>query len=215
MLIRGPSKAPGPGGNRFEELDDELPLELQGLDPLRLATLRLLSATVLGVQRVRLGDRLRVGRDVVANHRLSIRGPGTVTIGDRANLYSFGTPTRLVTRARSARIEVGRNVRLTGAFLQAEALIRIGDDSIVARAHLLDSDMHSVSLDRRTNANAHVRVEPVIVERNVWIARGAAVLAGVTIGEGSVVAYGAVVTRDVLPGVLVAGNPAAVVRELE
>lgn len=55
---------------------------------------------------------------------------------------------------------------------------------------------------------------PITVEDNVWLGGGAVVLAGVTIGRDSVVGAGAVVTKDVPPGVVVVGNPARVVRTL-
>jgi acetyltransferase-like isoleucine patch superfamily enzyme len=50
---------------------------------------------------------------------------------------------------------------------------------------------------------------------DVWIAEGATVLGGVTIGEGAVVAAHAVVTKDVPPRCVAAGNPARVIREIE
>jgi acetyltransferase-like isoleucine patch superfamily enzyme len=55
---------------------------------------------------------------------------------------------------------------------------------------------------------------PVAICDDAWIAAGATVLRGVTIGNGSVVAAGAVVTDDVPPFTIVAGNPARVVRTL-
>src|SRR3546814_9537878 len=54
--------------------------------------------------------------------------------------------------------------------------------------------------------------KPIIIERNVWIATGATTIGGVTIGANSVVAAGSVLTRDVPPNSLAAGNPARVVR---
>jgi acetyltransferase-like isoleucine patch superfamily enzyme len=57
--------------------------------------------------------------------------------------------------------------------------------------------------------------KPIVIGRNVWIAAGAIVVGGVTIGEDSVVAAGSVVTKDVPPNVLVAGNPARVIRTIE
>jgi acetyltransferase-like isoleucine patch superfamily enzyme len=57
-------------------------------------------------------------------------------------------------------------------------------------------------------------VKPVVIEDNVWIGRRAIILPGVTIGEGSIVAAGAVVTKDVPPNTMVAGNPARQIREL-
>jgi acetyltransferase-like isoleucine patch superfamily enzyme len=193
---------------------DGVPLELRDLDPVRRAALLAMSTVVVGVCRAINGDRARFGRDVIANHRLSIRGPGRITVGDRANLFAFGGKTRLVTRTPEALIRVGENARLNGAFVQAASLIDIGPNCIVGQAHLMDSDMHSLDADRRTNPAAPVRTAPIVLEADVWVARGAAVLPGVRIGEGSVVGYGAVVASDVPPRVVVAGNPARVVRSL-
>lgn len=60
-----------------------------------------------------------------------------------------------------------------------------------------------------------VLAEPIVIEKNVWIAAGATVIGGVTIGENAVIAAGAVVTRDVPSNTLVGGNPARVLRKLE
>ena len=56
---------------------------------------------------------------------------------------------------------------------------------------------------------------PITIEDRVWIGAGAIVLPGVTIGEGAMVAAGAVVTRDVAPRMVVAGNPARVIRSVD
>src|SRR6201990_753777 len=56
--------------------------------------------------------------------------------------------------------------------------------------------------------------KPIVIERNVWIAAGATIIGGVTVGENSVVAAGSVVTRDVPPDTLVGGNPARVIRAI-
>ena len=55
---------------------------------------------------------------------------------------------------------------------------------------------------------------PIKICDNVWIGRDARILKGVTIGEGSIVALGAIVTKDVPPYSIVAGNPASVVKYL-
>jgi acetyltransferase-like isoleucine patch superfamily enzyme len=62
---------------------------------------------------------------------------------------------------------------------------------------------------------AYIEARPIVIERNVWIAAGATILGGVTVGENSVVGAGAVVTRNVPPNSFVAGVPARVVRSLE
>jgi hypothetical protein len=53
-----------------------------------------------------------------------------------------------------------------------------------------------------------------VIERNVWIATGATIVGGVTVGENSVVAAGYVVTKDVPANTLVGGNPARVIRSV-
>ena len=56
---------------------------------------------------------------------------------------------------------------------------------------------------------------PVIIKKHAWIAIGVILLPGVTIGEGAIVASGAVVTKDVPPNTLVGGVPARVLKEFE
>lgn len=55
---------------------------------------------------------------------------------------------------------------------------------------------------------------PIVIEDGAWIGAGAIILAGVTIGRDSIVGAGSVVTRDIPPLVLAAGNPAKVIRNL-
>ena len=56
--------------------------------------------------------------------------------------------------------------------------------------------------------------KPIVIQRNVWIAAGATILGGVTVGENSVVAAGSVVTKNVPPNTLVGGNPARLIRSI-
>ena len=56
--------------------------------------------------------------------------------------------------------------------------------------------------------------KPIVIKDNVWIGRDCRILKGVTVGEGSIVALGAIVTKDVPPYTVVAGNPAKVVKQL-
>jgi carbonic anhydrase/acetyltransferase-like protein (isoleucine patch superfamily) len=191
--------------------------ELKDLSPARQFVLRLMSAAVFGFYRILRGDRIVVGRGSIANHRLIIKGPGRVIIGAEANLFAFGAGrrTRLVVRRPGATIRIGARARLNGTELHADTSIDIGADSILGQAFVADTDAHSVRPDRRSNPAAPVRSAPVVVEANVWVARAAAILPGVRIGEGSVVGYGSVVTSDVPARVVVAGNPAHVVRHLD
>jgi acetyltransferase-like isoleucine patch superfamily enzyme len=62
---------------------------------------------------------------------------------------------------------------------------------------------------------AYVEAKPIVIEKNVWIAAGATIIGGVTIGENSVIGAGSVVTKDVPANAFVAGAPSKVIRLLE
>jgi acetyltransferase-like isoleucine patch superfamily enzyme len=89
--------------------------------------------------------------------------------------------------------------------------IDIADDVMIGPKVNLVTSSHPVEpAERRTR----VLARPISLEKNVWLSTAATILAGVTVGENSVVAAGAVVTHDVPPNTLVAGVPARVIRQL-
>jgi acetyltransferase-like isoleucine patch superfamily enzyme len=76
--------------------------------------------------------------------------------------------------------------------------------SIITTSHPIEpSQRRAVTIGR-----------PIVIEKGVWIATGATIIGGVTVGENSVVAAGSVVTRDVPANTLVGGNPARVIRTI-
>jgi acetyltransferase-like isoleucine patch superfamily enzyme len=91
------------------------------------------------------------------------------------------------------------------------AAITIADDVMIAHQVNLMTAGHPVEPRIRRR---YITAAPIVVETNVWIGAAASIMPGVTIGADSVVAAGAVVTRDVPPATLVAGVPARVVREI-
>ncbi|WP_421916986.1 sugar O-acetyltransferase [Mesorhizobium sp.] len=109
-------------------------------------------------------------------------------------------------------ITVGRNVFVNQncTFYDLGGL-DIGDDVMIGPNVSLITSGHPIEPSRR---RAGVTAKPIVIGRNVWIAAGATVIGGVTVGENSVVAAGSVVTRDVPPNTLVGGNPARVIRSL-
>ena len=87
----------------------------------------------------------------------------------------------------------------------------IADDVMIGPNVSINSAGHPVPPSQR---RASVVGKPIVIERNVWIAAGATIIGGVTVGENSVVAAGSVVTKDVPPNTLVGGNPARVIRSI-
>ncbi len=104
---------------------------------------------------------------------------------------------------------------MTGGTLCCAERIIIGDRvTIGANCTIIDTDFHPLDpQERQLHPNA-TRTDPVVIEDDVSIGMNCLVLKGVTIGQCSMIGAGSVVTRDVPPGVIAAGNPACVVRKL-
>ena len=142
------------------------------------------------------------------------------------------------------RIEIGSHVTIDGTNTFAanrvfdEPVLSIGDHTFVgwhvtisvgrsvsigrycligANVLIADNDMHPLEWQARREhrAVAPERIRPVVIEDDVWIGEGCTILKGVRIGIGAVIGAGSVVTHDVQPYTVVAGQSAAVVKQLE
>lgn len=101
---------------------------------------------------------------------------------------------------------IGQNCTFNdGVVINARKSIFIGDNVRVSQHVIIETGYLEY---RRTSDRKEHRAKPIVIHDNVWIASGARVLAGVTIGEGSIVACGAVVTKDVPPKSIAKGVPA-------
>lgn len=108
------------------------------------------------------------------------------------------------------RLELGHQSYINDSLIQCATVIRIGDYCAIASNVLIqDTDFHPL-LDEKGVEKIYSK--PITIGNHVWICANAIILKGVNIGDGAVVAAGAVVTKDVPSGCLVAGNPAKVIR---
>ena len=151
------------------------------------------------------------------------REPGTVTLGNHVSCYA-GCSFSI---GPNGRCKVGDFTLLNGALIMAEDRIEIGSHRLVSwNVGIADSDFHPLEpAQRLVDAKAlapfykdrpprpKLHTAPVIIADNVWIGMNATILKGITIGENSVVAAGSVVTKSVPANVVVAGNPAVVVKK--
>ena len=109
-------------------------------------------------------------------------------------------------------IRVGRNVFINqNCTMYDLGGIDIADDVMIGPNVSIITSSHPLEPSQR---RAFVIAKPVVIGRNVWLAAGATILGGVTVGENSVVAAGAVVTRNVPRDSLVGGNPAKLIRSI-
>jgi maltose O-acetyltransferase len=92
------------------------------------------------------------------------------------------------------------------------ATVTIGDDVQIGPNVQLLTALHPVEPGPRRDKWEAAR--PITIGHNVWLGGGALILPGVTIGDDTVVGAGAVVTRDLPPGVVAVGNPARIIRKL-
>jgi acetyltransferase-like isoleucine patch superfamily enzyme len=199
------------------------------LDPLLLRLRNRLEHLALHEPSARFERELRALATLGPNVRLGptagfdATDPARIVIGDYS--YIRGEIGLLSERAR---VSIGDHAYVgPESRIMAQESIRIG--SFVLIAHLVDvHDNNSHSLDwreRREDAvlaferraamrQVGVTAAPIVIEDDVWIGAKSTILKGVTIGRGAVVAANSVVTKDVAPFTLVAGNPAQTIREL-
>jgi galactoside O-acetyltransferase len=152
-------------------------------------------------------------------------------IGENSHIFSKFSFLR-----PAAKIRIGKRCQLGNSQFICADKIEIGDDVIMAwGSTVMDSDSHALLWedrkkdvlqglsDYKTNPDnfishkdwSKIHSEPILIGSKCWIGFEVAILKGVTIGEGSVVGARSVVTKNVPPYTVVAGNPAKVIRVLK
>ena len=118
--------------------------------------------------------------------------------------FYFGADIQLF---RGAKLILGNSFINSDSKIRCANSITIGNDCAISHeVIILDSDFHKIITPENKTT------EPIVISDHVWIGTRCIIMKGVTIGEGAIVAAGSIVTRDVPPHSLVAGNPAKVIR---
>jgi acetyltransferase-like isoleucine patch superfamily enzyme len=139
-----------------------------------------------------------------------------VVVYDFVNLYGceIGDDSRIGTFVEIQRnAKIGRRCKIQSHTFICEG-VTIEDEVMIAHGVMFinDPDPAAVNEAGEMKTNADWRCVPTVVKRGAAIGSNATILCGVTIGEGALVGAGAVVTKDVPPGAIVAGNPARFLR---
>lgn len=167
----------------------------------------------------RYSCRVHRGGEILPENR---RQPESITVGAgthiRGQLFTFAHGGRI---AMGSYCYVGDNSKLWSA-----SRLTIGDRVLIGHnSSIFDCDTHPMNAGERHRqyleiiTNGHpleidLREEPVTISDDVWIGCNVVVLKGVTIGRGAIIGAGSIVTSDIPPYVVVAGNPAKIIREL-
>jgi len=158
------------------------------------------------------------GLPVIQRHRQS-----SIVVGDhldlrstfRSNPLAPAHPVVISTRGAGASIQIGDDFGMTGGSIVAATRITIGDRVTVgANCVITDTDFHPLDPGVRAATPVFAATAPVEIGDDVFIGMHSLVLKGVTIGARSVIGASSVVTGDVPPDVIAAGNPAQVIRRL-
>ncbi|MFL9710431.1 acyltransferase [Methylobacillus sp. Pita1] len=124
-----------------------------------------------------------------------------------------------------SQLKVGRRTFVGKSMFSVAHNVEIGDDVMISwGVTLSDHNSHSTKFSERATDVVdwiigsknwtNVKVDAVKIGDKSWIGFNSIILKGVCIGEGAIVGAGSVVTKDVPPWTIVAGNPAKVIREL-
>lgn len=109
-------------------------------------------------------------------------------------------------------ITVGKGVFINSCCcFQDQGGITIGDGTLIGHNVVFATLNHAFEPSKRSD----IQPKPIVIGRNVWIGSHATILPGVTIGDNSVIAAGAVVTKDVPSNVIAGGVPAKIIKSIE
>jgi UDP-2-acetamido-3-amino-2,3-dideoxy-glucuronate N-acetyltransferase len=155
-------------------------------------------------------DKLRIAADVVLGER--------VKLVDFVNLYGceIGDDTRIGTFVEIQRgAKIGARCKISSHTFICEG-VRIDDEVFIGHGVMFVNDRYprAANADGTPKTADDWHCEATIVEAGASIGSGSTILGGLTIGRGAMIGAGSVVTRDVPPRTVVAGNPARFLREV-
>lgn len=149
--------------------------------------------------------------------------PGTVSVGSgsilissslRCSSFALSHRIRLRVITSSGAIRIGENVSMNGASItsRSKPIVLENDVMLGPNVAIADADFHEVWPPAARVKPGMQFDDGVVIKQRAWIGAKAVILKGVTVGENAVVAAGSIVTKDVPPNSMVAGNPARVIK---
>lgn len=148
-----------------------------------------------------------------------------VKLGENVKIYAFvnlygceiGDDSKIGTFVEIQKgAHIGKHVKVSSHTFICEG-VTVEDEVFIGHGVMFINDKypHSTTEGGVLQTEADWVCVPTVIQRRASIGSNATILCGVTVGEGAMVGAGSVVTRDVPPGAVVAGNPARVIKRLE
>ena len=159
------------------------------------------------------------------NDSPTLRIAPDVKLGNDVRIYAFvnlygceiGDESRIGTFVEIQKgVHIGKRVKVSSHSFICEG-VAVEDEVFIGHGVMFINDKypHATNPDGSSQTEADWTLTPTLVKRRASIGSNATVLCGVTIGEGAIVGAGSVVTKDVPPYTVVAGNPAKVLRKVD
>lgn len=162
-------------------------------------------------------NKIIYGKNLGGN-RVVLKNVGKIKLGNKVFLNSYPDGdlyrTGLFTHYKNAMISIGDNCIFNGTIIHCNTKVSIGSFCMFGPGtKIVDNDSHRISTDiseRRKSSNSI----PIYIGDNVWVGMNSLILKGVSIGKNSIVGAHSVVTKNIPENVLVAGNPAKIIKIL-
>lgn len=148
--------------------------------------------------------------------QLTIGNNCTIKSSFLSNLIGLSQRSIIVTRTEEAKINIGNNVGMSGVTIYARKGITIGDNTLIGgNVKILDNDFHPLEVEARNNDYKDmIKAKEVVIGKNCFIGCNVLILKGSRLGDGCVVGAGSVVSGKFEDNVVVAGNPARMIKSL-
>ena len=171
----------------------------------------LLSKIFIAYYKVRYGNKVNFGRNVIINHKFNLNGVGKLFVSNNVNLWAHAEANNFNFYTKNAIIKIGSNSRLNGLTCHCSKFIEIGNNCLIGSSIIMDTDFHTFE-DPDHVLYGNPKSKPINIGNNVWLCGQSVILKGCQIGNKSVVGFRAVVTKSFPENIVIAGNPAKVVK---
>jgi acetyltransferase-like isoleucine patch superfamily enzyme len=152
-----------------------------------------------------IADDVKLGKNVKLSKFINLYG---CAIGDNTKIGAFVEIQKNAT--------VGKNCKISSHTFICEG-VTIGDDVFIGHnvTFINDTYPRATTRDGRLQTETDWAVEPILVKKGASVGSSCTILANVTIGENAILGAGSVITKDVPPNTIVAGNPAKILRKIK